>query len=125
MAKVSPKQAHVELPELANFQVKFVPPVEMQKVKQKPTKPIHPLAQRVAAELLKNPETGARFELNTPALQQARDQLKSILSKGLKRMAHLEKKDVKVRCISLANEMVFYYEPSKLKDKKTRSEVIA
>ena len=116
MAKAESKDQR--LPDLSNFQVKYVPAGEMQKVKEKPIKPIHPLAQRVAAELLKNPETGARFELNTPALQQSRDQFKSILSKGLRRMAQREKKDVKVRCVSLANELVFYYEPAKVKDKK-------
>jgi len=118
MAKES-KEQHVQLPDLTNFQVKYVAPGEMQKVKEKPIKPIHPLAQRVAAELLKNPETGARFELNTPALQQSRAQFKSILGKGLKRVAQREKRDVKVRCISLANELVFYYEPAKHKEHKT------
>jgi len=108
-----------QVPDLSNFQVKYVPAGEMQKVKERPVKPIHPLAQRVAAELFKNPETGARFELNNPALQQARDQFKSILSKGLKQVARREKKDVKVRCISLANELVFYYEPAKAKEKKS------
>jgi len=119
MAKAESKQHDVQLADLSNFQVKYVSAGEMEKVKEKPTKPIHPLAQRVAAELLKNPETGARFELNTPALQQARGQFKSILSKGLKRVAQREKKDVKVRCISLANELVFYYEPAKHKESKT------
>jgi hypothetical protein len=118
MAKAETKEQKVQLPELSNFQVKYVPAGEMQKVKEKPSKPIHPLAQRVAAELLKNPESGARFELNTPALQQARNQFKSLLSKGLKRVAKREKKDVKVRCVSLANEFVFYYEPTKPKEKK-------
>ena len=70
MAKAEQKQV---LPDLTNFQVKFVPAGEMQKVKERPSKPIHPLALRVAGELLKNPETGARFELNTPALQQGRN----------------------------------------------------
>jgi hypothetical protein len=119
MAKAESKEQHVQLPDLNSFQVKYIPAGEMQKVKEKPIKPIHPLAQRVAAELLKNPETGARFELNTPALQQARDQFKSILSKGLKRVAQREKKDVKVRCVSLANELVFYYEPAKHKENKS------
>jgi hypothetical protein len=113
MAKAETKEPKAQLPELNNFQAG-----EMQKVKEKPTRPIHPLAQRVAAELLKNPESGARFELNTPALQQARNQFKSILSKGLKRVAKREKKDVKVRCVSLANEFVFYYEPTTAKEKK-------
>jgi hypothetical protein len=119
MAKAETKEPKVQLPELNNFQVKYIPAGEMQKVKEKPSKPIHPLAQRVAAELLKNPETGARFELNTPVLQQARNQFKSILSKGLKRIAKREKKDVKVRCISLPDQLVFYYEPAKPKEKKT------
>jgi hypothetical protein len=118
MAKAETKEQKAQLPELNNFQVKYIPAGEMQKVKEKPSKPIHPLAQRVAAELLKNPETGARFELNTPALQQARNQFKLLFSKSLKRVAKREKKDVKVRCISLANELVFYYEPAKPKEKK-------
>src|ERR1044071_4724158 len=95
------------LPDLGALQVKYVPAGEMQKVKEKPVKPIHPLTQRVAGELFKNPESGARFELNTPALQQSRDQLKLLLSKGLKKVARREKKDVKVRCVSLANELIF------------------
>jgi hypothetical protein len=118
MAKADKKELEVPLPDLTNLQVKYVPAGEMQKVKEKTAKPIHPLAQRVGAELLKTPDTGARFELSTPALQQARDQLKSVLSKGLKRMAQREKKNVKVRCVSLANELVFYYEPAKSKEKK-------
>jgi hypothetical protein len=118
MAKAESKKHDIQLPDLSNFQVKYASAGEMEKVKEKPTKPIHPLAQRVAAELLKNPEAGARFELNTPALQQARGQFKSILSKGLKRVAQREKRDVKVRCLSLANELVFYYEPAKHKDTK-------
>jgi hypothetical protein len=119
MAKAELKEQSVPLPDLTNFQVKYVSAGDMAKVKEKPIKPIHPLAQRVALELLKNPESGARFELNTPVLQQARGQFKSILSKGLKRFAQREKKDVKVRCISLPNELVFYYEPAKHKESKT------
>jgi hypothetical protein len=119
MAKAALKEQSVQLPDLTNFQVKYVSAGDMAKVKEKPIKPIHPLAQQVAAELLKNPESGARFELNTPAHQQARGQFKSIVSKGLKRVAQREKRDVKVRCISLANELVFYYEPAKHKDSKT------
>ena len=120
MAKTqSRREQHNELPDLTNVQVRYIPAGEMQRVKEKPTKPIHPLAQRVATELLKNPESGARFELATPALQQSRDQLKSILSKGLRRVAQREKKEVKVRCVSLATELVFYYEPAKSKAKKS------
>ena len=122
MAKAEKKEQQAQLPDLSNVQVKYVPAGELQKVKEKPAKPIHPLAQRVAAELLKAPETGARFELNSPALQQARDQLKSVLSKGLKQVAQREKKNVKLRCISLPNELVFYYEPAKAKDNKTEKQ---
>ena len=115
------KEQQASLPDLNAFQVKYVPAGDMQKLKEKPTKPIHPVAQRVATELLKNPETGARFELNTPALQQMRDQLKALLSRGLRQLAKREKKDLKVRCISRPNEMVFYYEAAKTKDKKSEA----
>lgn len=119
MATANPKEQQGQLPDLNNLQMKVIPPQELQKAKEKKAKPIHPLALRMAAELFKNPETGGRVELTTPALQQARDQIKVTLIKGLHQAARREKKNLRVRCISSANELVFYFEPAMPKEVKT------
>ena len=112
------KDQQIQLPDFANLQVKYVPATEMNKLKEKTGNAINPLALRIAAELFKNPETGGRVELNTPALQQARKQIRNVLSNELSRAAKRDKKNVTVRCVSNPTELVFYYVPAKPKENK-------
>ena len=116
MTTKAEKKQQMDLPDLANVEVKPVSQGEMKKVKEKTFKPIHPIAQRMATELFKNPDCGARIELNA-ALQPSRDQIKRVLANGLKQAAKREHKNLKVRCVAKPNELVFYYEPAKPKEK--------
>lgn len=116
------KDQQTQVTDLSALQVKYVPATEMTKLKEKTGNPINPLALRIAAELFENPEIGGRVELNTPALQQARKQIRTVLSNGLSRAAKREKKNVRVRCVSNPTELVFYYVPAKPKENKAAAE---